>query len=58
LTVIQTLMSNLKIWSQDRAVVIISHDMEVIRWVDTIYRLEHGKIVNHGSTQDYCHERA
>ncbi|MBN1550968.1 ABC transporter ATP-binding protein [bacterium] len=51
--VITKLMSHIKTMSQNKAVLIISHDPEVIRQAKTVYRLEAGQIIHCGTSENY-----
>jgi len=52
-TTLVKLMDNLKKWSNKRAVLIISHNMEIISQAQIVYQLEHGRITFNGSPEEY-----
>jgi ABC-type multidrug transport system fused ATPase/permease subunit len=53
ISVMLALMENLSDWSLDRAVLIISHNPEIIRQAKFVYRLENGRITFSGPPERY-----
>lgn len=47
------LIANIKSWSQNKAVLIISHNLDIIRQAQFVYRLEHGRIIYSGPSEEY-----
>ncbi|MDK1081710.1 MAG: ABC transporter ATP-binding protein [Anaerolineae bacterium] len=52
-SVLIKLMEKIKTWSHNKAVLIVSHNTEVIRRTQIVYKLEHGHITFSGPTEEY-----
>ncbi|NOY98888.1 MAG: ABC transporter ATP-binding protein [Chloroflexi bacterium] len=50
-SIILRLMENIRAWSQDRSVLIISHDPDIVRQAQTVYWLEDGRIAYAGPAE-------